>query len=382
MLRALAYLNNFTIFVPTHFITNYNFITVMKTNYLFLLLLSCFIISCENEEPPISLDKLQGVYTGESRSVLLNGEEYTTDTEGIGIGFNPDYSMPAKEDGKMILELLAIWPPYEKSIIIEMQTVATSSEVMMKGNLSDSPYYQLDAEAIWKEGQVNVNLNYQSTDERVSGKTFILRLDEASLDLSRLYPKQKTVEYMGENINTEEFVKDAFMPIVKVLSRELGNEIKLEMREDGSMEVSVKKEGSNNFTPIPGKHRHWLHGENFGYFVSDYEGAAWLHKILQENEYISIALSGTFLHAARNYTQNAIPILYYFDDGDLIFCNDNEPGGWLFYKFLTLWTDSNRISTTGVYGLTDEEINKINVLSDLIFKNIVRGNIYIRAEKQ
>ena len=204
-------------------------------------------------------------------------------------------------------------------------------------------------------------------------------MNENALDFSRLYPSSNTVEFDGEQIPIEDFVKEAMSPIFRALSKNLGAEIKLVMKEDGSMDISAKKEGSNSFTNIPGEHRHWLHSENHGYFEADYEGASWLHKILQENEYTNIALSGTFETATREYSQNFAPILYYFDDGDLVYSNQNWDG-WLFEKFLNLWSSSSRMETTGTYGLTIEEQKKIRFLVSLL--DDIQGSIYIRAEKQ
>ena len=359
----------------------------MKTNYLSLLLLSCFIIGCNNEDPPnINLEELWGPYTRDTRIVHLNGEEFLPHEEQVSLLFPADLNMPNNEDETMVLELFPIWPkpqtisPFDYLIHVEMQATATPTEVILKGNYSDSPYYTVDIEGKWTEEVLEVDLNYKSTDERLVGNTFIIRMNEDALDFSRLYPSSNMVEFDGLSIPIEDFVRDAMSPIFRALSQRLGHEIKLTMKEDGSMEISTKKEGSNNFINIPGKHRHWLHSDNHGYFDTDYEGATWLHEIIHENEY-HISLSGIFDTATRNYTQNFAPILYYFDNGDLIYCNQNW-GSWLFEKYLTLLLNSYRLSTTGTYGMTFEERKKISSLIDLIDNNIIRGDIFIKAEKQ
>lgn len=360
----------------------------MKTNYLTLLFLSCIIISCNTDElPPIKLESLRGTYMGETRIVHFNGKEYLTHEEIISIGFPADFGMSEKGDGTMIMELFPIWPesatlnPFLNTMKIAMKTIATSSDVILTGNYSDSPFYSLTAEAKWTEENLIVDLDYKSTDERLLGNTFIIRMNENALDFSRLYPSSNTVEFDGEQIPIEDFVKEAMSPIFRALSKNLGAEIKLVMKEDGSMDISAKKEGSNSFTNIPGEHRHWLHSENHGYFEADYEGASWLHKILQENEYTNIALSGTFETATREYTQNFAPILYYFDDGDLVYSNQNWDG-WLFEKYLATLLNSYRLSENGLYEMTLEERGKISTLINLLKDDIIRGDIFIRAKKQ
>ena len=353
----------------------------MKTNYLSLLLLSCFIIGCNNEVPPnINLEELCGTYQGDTRIIRLNGEEYLTDIiNPVKLLFN------IPESGEGIMEFFYLWPypqtlnPFD-SRHIEIQTAATPTEVILKGNYSDSPYYTVGVEGKWAEGMLEVDLDYKSIDERLVGNTFIVCMNEDALDFSRLYPSSNTVEFGGQQIPIENFVRDAMSPIFRALSKNLGAEIKLIMKEDGNMEISTKKIGNNNFTNIPGKHRHWLHSDNHGYFEADYEGASWLLNRLHEDDFIS---KTSPIFGDKIGTQCYASILYYFDDGDLVYCNQNWGGTKrIIIKYLALLLDSYRLLTTGTYNMTLEEREKISTLKNLIQDGIIQGDIYIRAKKQ
>lgn len=354
----------------------------MKKFYYFsLLLLSYFIISCNNEVPPnINLEELCGTYTGDTRIVRLNGEEFLTDISPVKVLFN------IPENGEGIMEFSHLWPkpqtltPFD-SRHIEIQTATTPTEVILKGNYSDLPYYTMGVEGKWIEGILEVDLNYKSTDERLVGNTFIVRMNEDALDFSRLYPSSSTVEFDGQQIPIEDFVRNAMSPIFRALSKNLGAEIKFVMKEDGSMEISTNKIGSNNFTNIPGKHRHWLHSDNHGYFEADYEGASWLLKLLHEDDFISD--TSPIFGDRIGSTQYFASILYYFDDGDLVYCNQNWGGTKrIIIRYLGLLLDSYRLLATGTYNMTFEEREKISTLKDLIQNDIIRGDIYIRAKKQ
>ncbi len=386
MLRALAYLNNFTIFVPTHFITNYNFITAMKTNYLFLLLLSCFIISCENEEPPaIELDSISKIYEGENLQIFLNGEEYKREGEKVAL-FLPE-NPTTKNEGtseKMIIEMLPLFPEVRQdkndntlylNPVFEVTSIATDKEVSFEGNYSNSPQYNLNLKGIWKEEKLMLNLTYTTEVKGLTGNAFVFNLDKESIDLSQLNPRIETIEYGGEQIPIKDFIIDAMAPFVQLVKKQLGGPLRIEFFPDGSTELSIKKEGENTFTPIPGKHGYRIHETNWGYLSSDIDGAKYMKPLLEGGEYVG----NSTLYAWGSTDEKFVSIYYNFNqEGDLILSME-EPMRFAFDKFLNYslqWF--GRIQN--YRDITEEEVDKANKATQMIGNEI--NLICFRAEKQ
>ncbi|MBE6287610.1 MAG: hypothetical protein E7099_05420 [Mediterranea massiliensis] len=357
----------------------------MKTNYLFLLLLSCFIISCENEEPPINLETIQGKYSGDKLQFFYNGEEMITPEEYVTLELNDPNSStitfiahpfwPEVRDFKN-------QPPSEgfKNIRVDLEAVPTATEVILKGSYQEGNYYRLDIEAKWIDGNLEAHLNYTATNEKFINNSFVIQFDEEALDFTHLTPHQPTVEYEGEIIPIKEFVKDAMSPILRVLNRNFGNELRLDMLENGDMTLSAKIGANNSFTQIPGIFRYRIHRVNYGYFEADPEGALWIYKAFKETDFPGPDGDGIVIsNIRRTPAQHFTPIFYYFDNNDFIFAI-NSIGTWFSYRLLTGWLDNPTQQT--LQELTTEEKNKFLKFTKLIAKDIIKGNICIRAEKQ
>ena len=350
--------------------------------FLFPLLLQLYSCS-EDEAPPIDLTTISKVYRGDELKIFFNGMEYSSEDEAVALTVpslvgrdNPDEVWQGDGE-KMLLQILPLWPEVRydeeadwKAIIFDIDAVATSNEVHLSGSFSDAPYYLLELEGIVRDGVLTVHLTYTEHVDRVTGNMFVFHFDTTSLDFSMLNPRISVVEYNGEQIPTETFIRETLAPLLSVMRERVGGDLQVEFLPDGSSNVSVLSPNDGTVKPVPGWHGYRMHEGEYGYFCSDLEGGSWITERLLRTEYP--CGSDLYCWAYRNLF--FISISYQINyDSDLLISLENP------YNYNLDWL----LSASAVllrHDLSDEEIEKCEMLALMIQDDTLK-RIFIRGEK-
>lgn len=350
---------------------------------LFLLLYGC----SEDEAPPIDLATVSKEYRGDALRTFFNGVEYTREGEAVAL-FLP--SLVGKDDPdeiwqgegeKMLLQILPLWPEIDydsngnqwKNITFEVDAISTADEVRFTGSYSDAPdYYLLEIEGAVRDEVMTVHLTYTEQVRDITGNTFVFRLDESSLDFQMLNPQNSTVEFDNQQMPTEDFVHDALTPVLKVIRESLGGDLQVEFLSDGSTSVSVLPTDGSPATAIPGWHGYRIHSNQYGYLCSDYEGASWLVKRLEDRDYPNV--NGL-------YTMSVNKAFYFFgvyydmnDDSDLLIALEDLYWNNL-RTFLYPWQ-----THIGDKTLSETELEKLKIVIAMISREDI-DKVLIRGEK-
>ncbi|WP_455588510.1 hypothetical protein [Bacteroides rodentium] len=363
----------------------------MKT--VFLLFAVCctavliFFSSCEDDPaPPIDLADISGVYKGDELRIFLNGEEYSSPDEEVGLALPSMVSGDTKggdvsSGEKMLLQLLPLWPNFRvypvvdefKLILMEVEAVSTTEEVNLRGSYTDASQYVLEVEGCYRDGVLMLNLTYTTNVQDITGNAFVFDFTEEAIDLSQLNPTITSVEYDGEQIPVYDFVRDAMMPVVALISERLGGSLRIEFLPDGSANVGIKKRSGNSFFPIIGKHGYRFHYPNWGYLFSDTEGATWVAEAVEAYQLRNVSpLYGW--HARDKYF---ISVFYgQTRDSDLLLTVES-PTMCRFRKFLSPWLDYFGNGN----GLSVEETKRCRMVSSMIYNKQIEL-ICLRGIKQ
>lgn len=363
-----------------------------KLHYLFFILCGITHLisfsSCGDDEapPPIDLESISKVYKGDELRIFLNGEEYSSPGEEVGLALASLFPDHAKDGDvssgqKMLLKLLPLWPNVRvypilddfETILMEVEAISSSDEVHLKGHYTDAPQYTLGMEGYYRDNVLTLNLTYTTDISGVTGSTFIFDFSKESIDLLQLHPIIKFVEYDGQQIPVEEFVRDAMTPVLEVIGKQLGGPLQIAFFPDGSTKVGIKAQGKDTFTPMIGKHGYRFHLANWGYLFADTQGAVWMDKTVEDRELIDI--SPLYAWYARD--KHFISVFYGCNrDSDLLFTIE-APAMCQFRNFLSPWLD--------VFGngrvMSKEETEKCRMVLNMIYDKQIEL-ICLRGTKQ
>lgn len=327
----------------------------MRTLFYFLIV-ACICLflfsSCSTDEVvvPIELESISKLYKGDELRIFLNGEEYSSPNEEVRLALPSLVSKDMKNEDvsvgeKMLMELLPIWPNIRdfsissnefENILVEVETVSTPEEVCLKGSYTDAmQYYTLDVEGYCRDGILTLYLNYTTKISYITGNAFTFDFSKESIDLSHLKPKIENVEYDGQLIPVEEFVRNAMAPVFETIGRRLGGSLRIEFLSDGSTNVSIKMQGEDTYTPVIGKHGYCFHRSCWGYLFADTEGASWMNELVTGTSLWGVSP----LYGWRARDKYFISV-YYSLNGDLdLLMTLETPEMFQFRFFLAPWID-------------------------------------------
>lgn len=327
----------------------------MKKLYYCVIVL-CYVAqfisfsSCSDDETvPIDLESISKVYKGEELRIFLNGEEYSSSNEEVGLGLPSMVSGNTKNGDsssseKMLLEILPLWPNIRdfsvssnefENLLIEVDAISTPEKVLLKGSYTDFTRYTLDVEGDCTDGVLTLNLTYTTNISKITGSAFVFNFDKESIDLSKLSPTIDFVEYDGRQMPVQEFVRDAMTPVFETIGKLLGGPLRIEFFSDGSTSVSIKAEGENVFTPVIGQHGYRFHRSNWGYLFADTEGATWMSELITRIPFDSISP----LYGWRARNKYFMSVYYNLNwEYDLLMTLET-PEMFQFSYFLSPWLD-------------------------------------------
>ena len=357
--------------------------TIFYVCFAFFPLLLQLYSCSDDEAPPIDLTTISKVYRGDELKIFFNGVEYSREGEVVAlvlpsmIGVDNSDKTWQGEGEKMLLEILPFWPEINNdnqwnSIIFEVDAISTPDEVRFTGSYSDAPdYYLLEVEGIVRGEVMTIHLTYTEQVNRITGNTYVFWFNEVSLNFVRLYPKYQTIEFDGQQIPTEDFVRDALTPVLKVIRESLGGDLQVEFLSDGSVNVSLLPTSGGSSTAIPGWHGYRIHNNQYGFLCSDYEGASWFSERLVDRDEPYIGGLYTMW----------IDTLYFFgvyydmnDDSDLLLALEDLYWNDL-HTFLYSWQ-----THIGDKALSETELEKVKRVITMISRDEI-DMVFIRGEK-
>ena len=357
--------------------------TIFYVCFAFFPLLLQLYSCSEDEAPPIDLTTISKEYQEDALKIFFNGVEYSREGEVVAlvlpsmIGVDSSDEIWQGKGEKMLLEILPFWPEINNdnqwnSVIFEVDAISTPDEVRFTGSYSDAPdYYLLKVEGIVRDEVMTIHLTYTEQVNRITGNTYVFRFDESSLDFMRLYPKYPTVEFDGQQIPTEDFIRDALTPVLEVIRESLHGDLQVEFLPDGSTNVSVLSTDEGSATIIPGWHGYRIHSNQYGFLCSDYEGASWFSKRLVDRDEP---------YVGGLYTM-WIDTLYFFgvyydmnDDSDLLLALEDLYWNDL-HTFLYSWQ-----THIGDKTLSETELEKVERVITMISRDEI-DMVLIRGEK-
>lgn len=354
-----------------------------KLNCFILVLCSVAYISilgaCENDadetSPLIDIQGICGTYAYEQVKMTFNGDEILSSGE-VTLALIPSATSKsenrttAKE--KMLLEIPPLWPnvrdnymqPVFENIIIEVDAVSSSEQVTFTGVVTQ-PIYKLTVEGAYKEGELTLNLNYSTTYSMI-GNTYIFDFSKESLNMGMLNPNVEFVEWEGIQVPVREFVTDAIAPVFEVIGKRLGGALCIEFFSDGHCYLGIKSQVPDTTVPVPGNHGYRYFGNDFGYLMSDNEGAMWVSKTVSDGFTLNNAI-----YTSRVGNFYFMPVFFSKGNSDnkLLFALGN-PVGNCFQNFLFDWLD-----TLGTTELAVEELAKANKVAMMLNNKTIQ---YIR----
>lgn len=332
--------------------------------------------SCEKEDPmPIDLESICKEYKGDELRIFLNGEEYSSSEEAVKLALSSP--MLQNTDGtdasgnKMQLTLLPLWPnlrvyPYINNfelLLIEVEAISSPDEVLLKGIYTDAPQYTLEVEGSYREGVLTLNLTYMTNIPNITGHAFIFDFSIQSIDLTYLNPKIRTVEYDGQQIPIEEFVRDTMSPILKLIGERLGGSLRIEFFPDGSTDVSIVDRETGRSTPVVGKHGYRFHDSSWGYLFADTEGVTWMSDRVEAWHYVDL----TPLYGWRARDKYFVSVFYDYRQSKMLFTIE-APAMSQFRNFLSPWLDS----FGNGQGISKEETAKGHMITNMIYNKEIQ----------
>lgn len=361
--------------------------TIFYVCFAFFPLLLQLYSCSDDEAPPIDLTTISKVYRGDELKIFFNGVEYSSEGEEAAlalpslVGMDDPNEVWEGEGEKILLEILPLWPEiyYDsngnqwENITFEVDAISTADEVRFTGSYSDAPrYYLLEVEGTVRDEVMTIHLTYTEQVRDITGNTFVFHFNEASLDFNKLRPKNPTVEFGGQQIPAEDFIRDALTPVLKVIRESLGGDLQVEFLPDGSTNVSVLPTDGGPATAVPGWHGYRIHDSQYGYLCSDYEGALWFTERLEN---VSEYPYGELYSWSARDTTFFLAVYYQINyDSDL----------WLALKdlywyslrdFLYSWQ-----TAIGNKTLSETELEKVEKVITMISADDI-DMVFIRGEK-
>lgn len=245
---------------------------IMKTRLYLLLLgfVACSIfISCSNEEPvpPIELKTICKEYKYDKVFLMLNGET-------VSPSVNAKINFPAGQlseadtyEARMVLETTPLWVGAEGDInknanlLFDVDATSSSDEITFTGKTSEDACFLVDVKGTVRNDSVWLNMNYQTQNHKLKGKTFELAMSADSYLLEKLEscPEyQDTVVWNGVTYPTIDFVRESLDNIYKEYVEKTGiDSYRLTFCEDGKMDVKVHLNGS--YTSLDGYYAYRFH---------------------------------------------------------------------------------------------------------------------------
>lgn len=335
-------------------------------------------MACDNDDdvPSIDLRELCQVFPSKQVMLTLNGE--VIDEAGdVGIVF-PDLQVPEGEvfESEMLLEMLSLWP--DCSILqpfphhyFEIDVVSSPDKVTFTGEVRGASLYNLSIEGCFENDVLKLDLTYKAGRTELIGNTYELPLDVDALDFRWLSAKKDAVEWNGEMVPVEDFVRQAFKPIFSGFVENTGYDaVRFTFLEDGSMEMSYHDSQRNTYIPAFGHYAYRFHDYNFGCFEMGEEEAAAFSDALFP--YTSSIPNGLFWFTARR--KAFIPVCYQRDREDNLFMALRLKDNSTLARFLSEWTMDISDSS--------EEVQRMREVSNMLYREEMSDLIMIRAERQ
>ncbi len=351
----------------------------LNHSILYVTLIGIFatsFISCSDDDvPPVDLRTLCQLIPSKQVKLTMNGE-VINDAGDVAFTF-PDLQLPEQEvfESKMLMEVFPLWPNSSlpsslKNTYFDIDATSSPDRIIFTGKVQDVALYDLNVEGCYENDTLKLNLNYQAGATDLIGNTYDIQLNTDAL-VFQLGIKYEVVDWNGEQIPTEEFIRESLKPIFSHFVEKTGYDaVRITFMEDGTMKLSFRDSQNKTFVPASGHYAYRFHDYSFGYFEVGQEEALLFSKAFLP--YSSSLPNGLFWFTNRN---NAfIPVYYQSYTGGNLLMTLYSKGYSVFQRFLSEWT----------MNISDdsEEVRRMRKVSSLFYDENVKGLIMVNLEKQ
>lgn len=350
----------------------------LNNNILYIVLFGIFatiFVSCSDDDvPSVDLRNLCQSIPSKQVKLTMNGEviDYAGD---VAFAF-PDLQLPEEEvfESKMLMEILPLWPNGSlssplKNTYFDINATSSPDRIIFTGKVQDNALYHLNVEGCYENDTLKLNLNYQAGVTELIGNTYNLELNADALIL-QLGIRHETVDWNGEQIPTEAFIRESLKPIFNRFVEKTGYDAaQITFMEDGTMKLSFRDAQNKTFVPASGHYAYRFHDSSFGCFEVGQEEALLFSKAFLP--YSSSLPNGLFWYTNRN---NAFIPVYYQSYEDELFMTLHLKDSSILQRFLSEWT----------MNISDdsEEVRRLRKVNSLFYDESVKGLIMVNMKKQ
>lgn len=321
--------------------------TYLKRNKLIgLILISLFNVigftSCDSDESspiPMSPQSICGKQFYEDECKMVWNDAILTD-------FSFEFQPVEGDTTKLLLELYAQVPDIKHTILVDVQPDEKS--MRFSGGMNNG-WYMLKVEGLYSEtdeGSLNatkpkieMRCDYEVMEKSLLDHPYIFRFDK-----NCMFPQaggDAPVEWDGKTWNSWDFVKTVLGHISERIAREM-TAIEVVFRKDATLEISIQRAGSSEFTPCM----------TIKYWFTEYNNYMFLE--------FKDAQRDLFYESCLGIPDNSYspPMISIGDNRNLlkmIYWGGSESLSWSIANPFRYWALSMYVRAKGIEGLSDKD---------------------------